>query len=110
MDSKYKIGDIVGIYGYETDVKIWDIRQEGDTYSYLVSLADGDEWIYDDDIAYKKDNGVDYRTRKCGGCRGFMRWCKKRRSTNSCDKPACERFEPRQLEDFVIIGQPITGM
>lgn len=52
----------------------------------------------------------DYKSRKCGGCRGFMRWCRKRRSTNSCDKPACERFEPRQLEDFVIIGQPITGM
>ena len=52
----------------------------------------------------------DYKERKCGSCRGFMHWCKKRRSTNSCDKPACDRYEARRLEDFVIIGQPITGM
>ena len=53
MTSKYKMGDIVGIYGYETDVKIWDIRWYGNEPSYLVCLADGDEWICDDDIAYK---------------------------------------------------------
>lgn len=53
MTSKYKVGDIVGIYDYETDVKIWDIRWHGNEPSYLVCLADGDEWIFDDDIAYK---------------------------------------------------------
>ena len=53
MTSKYKVGDIVGIYGYETNVKIWDIRWHGNEPSYLVCLADGDEWIFDDDIAYK---------------------------------------------------------
>ena len=53
MTSKYKVGDIVGIYGYETDVKIWDIRWYGNEPSYLVCLADGDEWVYDDDIVYK---------------------------------------------------------
>lgn len=52
----------------------------------------------------------DYKGKKCGSCRGFMKWCRKRRSTNSCDKPACERYEARTLEDFVIIGQPIIGM
>ena len=57
-----------------------------------------------------EDNNNIWQGRKCGGCRGFLKWCKKRRSTNSCDKPACERFEPRTLADFVIIGQPITGM
>lgn len=53
MESRYKVGDIVGIYGYETDVKIWDIKWYGNEPSYLVCLADGDEWIFDDDIAYK---------------------------------------------------------
>ena len=57
-----------------------------------------------------EDNNNSWQGRKCGVCRGFLRWCKKRRSTNSCDKPACERFEPRTLEDVLIIGQPITGM
>ena len=53
MDSRYKVGDFVGIYGYETDVKIRDIKWYGNEPSYLVCLADGDEWIFDDDIAYK---------------------------------------------------------
>lgn len=53
---------------------------------------------------------METKDKKCGSCKGFMKWCRKRRSTNSCDKPACERYEARTLEDFVIIGQPITGM
>ena len=53
MISKYKVGDVVGIYGYETEVKIWEIRWEGSTPCYMVCTSDGDEWIYDDDIAYK---------------------------------------------------------
>lgn len=53
MESKYKIGDSVGIWGYETDVPILDIMQIGDTFEYKVCLADEIEWITDDDILYK---------------------------------------------------------
>lgn len=53
LNTKYKVGDIVGVFGYETDVKIHDVQYDGYHPRYLVSLADGDEWIYDDDIAYK---------------------------------------------------------
>ena len=45
---------------------------------------------------------MEYKDKKCGSCRGFLKWCKKRRSTNSCDKPACERYEPRAIQDVVI--------
>ena len=53
MESNYKIGDSVGIWGYETDVPILDIIQIGDTFEYKVCLADEIEWITDDDIVYK---------------------------------------------------------
>lgn len=55
MESKYKIGDSIGIWGYETDVPILDIIQFGDDFEYKVCLADEIEWITDDDIAYKID-------------------------------------------------------
>ena len=55
MESKYKIGDIVGIWGYETAVPILDIIQIGDDFEYKVCLADEIEWIIDDEIAYKID-------------------------------------------------------
>lgn len=55
MESNYKIGDSVGIWGYETDVPILDIMEIGDTFYYKVCLADEIEWITDDDIAYKID-------------------------------------------------------
>ena len=40
------------MYGYETDVVIADVRKEGSSFAYKVYLADEEEWIYDDDIAY----------------------------------------------------------
>lgn len=52
---KYNEGDVVGIYGYETDVVIADVRKEGSSFAYKVYLADEEEWIYDDDIAYRGD-------------------------------------------------------
>jgi len=52
---KYNDGDVVGVYGYETDVKICDVRKEGSTYAYKVYLADEETWIYEDDIAYEVD-------------------------------------------------------
>lgn len=52
---KYNDGDVVGVYGYETDVKIYDVRKEGSTYAYKVYLADEETWIYEDDIAYEVD-------------------------------------------------------
>lgn len=52
----------------------------------------------------------DYKTKKCGSCRGFLKWCKKRRSTNSSDKPACERYEARTIADVLRPRLPITGM
>ena len=54
-ESTYMIGDVVGVYGYETDVIITDVRKEGSSYAYKVYLADEEEWIYDDDIAYRAD-------------------------------------------------------
>ncbi len=58
MESKYKIGDIVGIWGYETDVPILDIMQFGDDFEYKVCLADEEEWLIDDEIAYKVEKDV----------------------------------------------------
>lgn len=52
---KYNVGDVVGVYGYETDVVIADVRKEGSSFAYKVYLADEEEWIYDDDIAYRGD-------------------------------------------------------
>ena len=52
---KYNEGDVVGVYGYETDVVIADVRKEGSSFAYKVYLADEEEWIYDDDIAYRGD-------------------------------------------------------
>ena len=51
----------------------------------------------------------EYKTKKCGSCRGFLKWCKKRRSSNSSDKPACERYEARTIEDVLRPRLPITG-
>ena len=53
MESKYKIGDRVGIWEYESDVPILDIMQIGDTFEYKVCLAGKIEWIIDEDIAYR---------------------------------------------------------
>lgn len=52
----------------------------------------------------------DYKTQKCGSCRRFMNGCRKRRSTNSCDKPACEGYEPRTITDVLRPGLSLTGM
>lgn len=52
---KYNVGDVVGVYGYETDVVIADVRKEGSSFAYKVYLADEEEWIYDNDIAYRGD-------------------------------------------------------
>ena len=52
---KYNVGDVVGVYGYETDVVIADVRKEGSSFAYKVYLADEEEWIYDNDIAYRED-------------------------------------------------------
>lgn len=50
---EYITGDFVGIYGYETDVKIQQMRWDGSSFMYKVYLADKEEWITADDIAYK---------------------------------------------------------
>lgn len=52
---KYNVGDVVGVYGYETDVVIADVRKEGSSFVYKVYLADEEEWIDDSDIAYRGD-------------------------------------------------------
>ena len=52
---KYNVGDVVGVYGYETDVVIADVRKEGSSFAYKVYLADEEEWIDDSDIAYRGD-------------------------------------------------------
>ena len=51
--SIYNEGDIVGIYGYESDVRIEEVRWDGASYSYKVYLAGEEEWLYGDDIAYE---------------------------------------------------------
>ena len=51
--SIYNEGDIVGVYGYETDVRIEEVRWDGASYSYKVYLAGEEEWLYCDDIAYE---------------------------------------------------------
>ena len=56
--SKYTTGDFVGIYGYETDVRIQQMRWDGSGFMYKVYLADEEEWITDDDIAYKVENNT----------------------------------------------------
>lgn len=53
--SKYNEGDFVGVYGYETDVRIEEVRWDGSSYSYKAYLADEEEWLDDDDIAYKEE-------------------------------------------------------
>lgn len=55
MESKYKIGDSIGVWGYETNVPILDIMQFGYVFVYKVCLEDKEEWITADDIAYKID-------------------------------------------------------
>lgn len=50
--SIYNEGDIVGVYGYESDVRIEEVRWDGSSYSYKVYLAGEEEWLYGDDIAY----------------------------------------------------------
>ncbi len=54
---EYITGDFVGIYGYETDVKIQQMRWDGSSFMYKVYLADKEEWITADDIAYKVEQG-----------------------------------------------------
>ena len=56
---RYNVGDFVGVYGYETDVRIYDIRWEGSCFVYKVYLADEETWLYDNDIAYKKDGMIE---------------------------------------------------
>ena len=51
--SIYNEGDIVGVYGYESDVRIEEVRWDGASYSYKVYLAGEEEWLYCDDIAYE---------------------------------------------------------
>ena len=51
--SIYNEGDIVGVYGYESDVRIEEVRWDGASYSYKVYLAGEEEWLCYDDIAYK---------------------------------------------------------
>ena len=51
--SIYNEGDIVGVYGYESDVRIEEVRWDGASYSYKVYLAGEEEWLYGDDIAYE---------------------------------------------------------
>ena len=51
--SIYNEGDIVCVYGYETDVRIEEVRWDGSSYSYKVHLADEEKWLYYNDIAYK---------------------------------------------------------
>ena len=58
MESKYKIGDRVGIWEYESDVPILDIMQIGDSFEYKVCLAGEIEWIIDEDIAFKVDEDI----------------------------------------------------
>jgi len=57
--SEYNEGDFVGVYGYETDVMIEEVRWDGSSYSYKVYLADEETWLYDDDIAYKKNETIE---------------------------------------------------
>ena len=52
----YKIGDIVGVYSYEPDiraVRIEEVRWDGSSYSYKVHLDGEEKWIYGVDIAYE---------------------------------------------------------
>ena len=51
--SIYNEGDIVGVYDYESDVRIEEVRWDGASYSYKVYLAGEEEWLCYDDIAYK---------------------------------------------------------
>ena len=51
--SIYNEGDIVGVYDYESDVRIEEVRWDGASYSYKVYLAGEEEWLYGDDIAYE---------------------------------------------------------
>ena len=55
---KYTTGDFVGIYGYETDVRIQQMRWDGSGFMYKVYLADEEEWITDDEIAYKVEKDI----------------------------------------------------
>ena len=64
VKPKYNLGDMVGVYDYETDVKIIEIQSEGKgCFKYKVFLDNEEKWVYEDDIAYrvgdeeKKDMG-----------------------------------------------------
>lgn len=57
--SKYNEGDFVGVYDYETDVRIEEVRWDGSSYSYKVYLAGKEEWLYDDDITYKENKVIE---------------------------------------------------
>lgn len=57
--SKYNEGDFVGVYDYETDVRIEEVRWDGSSYSYKVYLAGEEEWLYDDDITCKEDKVIE---------------------------------------------------
>ena len=55
---KYTTGDFIGIYGYETNVRIQQMRWDGSGFMYKVYLADEEEWITDDEIAYKVEKDI----------------------------------------------------
>lgn len=48
---KYKVGDFVHIYGYESPVRIDDVLWDGASYYYQVNIDYENEFLYDDDIA-----------------------------------------------------------
>lgn len=50
--SIYNEGDIVGVYGYEPDVRIEEVRWDGSSYSYKAHLDSEEKWLYGSDIAY----------------------------------------------------------
>ena len=50
--SIYNEGDIVGVYDYESDVRIEEVRWDGSSYSYKVHLDGEEKWICGNDIAY----------------------------------------------------------
>lgn len=51
--SIYNEGDIVGVYGYETDVRIEEVLWNGSSYSYKVHFDCEEKWLSVGDIAYE---------------------------------------------------------
>lgn len=50
--SIYNEGDIIGVYGYKSEVRIEEVRWNGSSYSYKVHLDGEEEWLSGRDIAY----------------------------------------------------------